>query len=411
MLYARPTFVLVPMVVMAQAVSSIFMVVMLLCVIMVAVVDLFIPSLPAMTIQLNTSTDWIQWTISLYVLGYSLSHFFYGPLSDRFGRRPILLTGLAITLLGSTVCVLASTIEWLLLGRILQGLGFGAGGLLSRAILRDTYTDATLARYSSYCGIVISITIGIAPVVGGVLEEWLSWRASFITLLALVLFVFVYTYFKLPETNSTLNVHALRWASVMSNYRILLTHKIFWGYTLCASLAFSGIIAYITTIPFLMINIIGLSPAQFGLLAILIAAAQTIGFTLNARFIEQLGIQAAIQIGFGLMFLGSILLLVVSLSGWLTVWSIMLPVTLYVIGTGLIYSNTFAGAFTPFPDIVGSVSALYGGLQFAIAALVSMLVSILSIVSAGVIAIVFLTMTLLASLFFYTLLYSTHSQS
>jgi MFS transporter, DHA1 family, 2-module integral membrane pump EmrD len=385
--------------------SSVFKVVILLCVLMVSMMDLFIPSLPAMTHQLATTTDMTQLTITCYMLTYSLSHFFYGPLSDRFGRRPVLLVGLGIGLVGSLICVAAANIEWLLLGRLLQGLGFGSAGLLTRAILRDSYTGSTLARYSSYCGIAVSVTLGLAPVLGGVLQETLGWRASFIAILLFMLVTSVYVFIKLPETIKKPDPRALHIPTLFRNYLIPLRSKIFWGYVICTSMAFSGIITYVATAPYLMIEILGLSPIEFGSLAILIAIAQTFSFTINARFIEQLGIHNAIQIGFALMLSSSLLLLAISISGWLTIWTVMIPVTIYVIGTGFVYANTFAGAFTPFPNSIGVVSALYGGLQFIGAALVSLLVAIIPVISAGIIGIGFLLMTLIAIMTFYTLLY------
>jgi DHA1 family 2-module integral membrane pump EmrD-like MFS transporter len=385
--------------------SSVFTAVILLCVLMVAMMDLFIPSLPAMTHRLATSTDMTQLTITCYMLTYSLSHFVYGPISDRFGRRPVLLTGLGIGLVGSFICMMAANIEWLLLGRLLQGLGFGAGGLLTRAILRDSYTGSTLARYSSYCGIAVSVTLGLAPVLGGILQETFGWRSSFITIFLFMLVTSVYVFYRLPETIEQTDPRALHIPTLFRNYLTPLRSRIFWGYVICTSMAFSGIITYVATAPYLMIEILGLSPIEFGALAIFIAVAQTFSFTVNARFIEQLGIHTAIQIGFALMLSSSLLLLAISISGWLTVWTIMIPVTIYVIGTGFVYANTFAGAFTPFPNSIGVVSALYGGLQFIGAALVSLLIAIIPIISAGIIGIGFLLMTSIAITTFYTLLY------
>jgi MFS transporter, DHA1 family, 2-module integral membrane pump EmrD len=374
---------------------TIVSIVMFMVFLNVAILEMYVPSLPAITSSLKTTSDYTQLTVSLHLLGLAGSHLIYGPLSDYYGRRPVLLWGISLTLLGTFICIAAQHVSILILGRLIQGLGYGAAALLTRAILRDAFEGERLAQVGSYLGIVCSVTIGLAPALGGFIQQWTAWRFNFICLflfISLLLFI-VWKY--LPETHIKPNKKALKIEYLLKNYLTPLKYPFFWGYILSASFAFSGMITYAAMAPFLLQIELGLSPAQFGSLSILIAIAQIISFSLNAKFIKKLGIKKAMMIGATLMLAGGFFLLSFSMMNIMTIWTIVTTMVIYIIGTGFIYANSYAGAFTPFPNIIGFVAAIYGIIQMGWAFIVSLVVVIIPDKTSLGMALIFTTLALL----------------
>lgn len=358
--------------------------------------DMYVPSLPYMAAGLNTSNHAIQLTVSIYLLGFSLSNLYYGPLSDRIGRRKPLLIGLALTTLGGLICMLAPSVTVAMIGRLVQGLGVGSCNSVGRSFMRDLFSGSHLAKLGSHIGMASVFVVAAAPTLGGYIQHYIGWRGVFFVLFAYSLLIWFLMWKILPETNLDLNPHATKLRTVFHNFSMLLRNKTFLGYTLCSSFAYAGLLSYMTVAPFLLQNVVGLTAVQFGWLSFIMACSLFICTFLNSRYVVTKGITAMVGIGTVLMFTGSALMLILGLAGYLATWSIMLPMVFFSMGVAFTFSNAFAGAFHPFPKMAGAVGALYGCLQIIGAAAASALIAALPETSQLPLALFLIVLSLLA---------------
>ena len=346
-------------------------VILLLMALMQTTTDQYIPSLPAITKMFQSSEASIQLTLSLFMLGLGISHIFYGPLSDRIGRKPPLIFGVGISILGSLCCFLAPSVNVLILGRFFQGFGIGCCSSVGRSLVRDLYTDKALAKIGSYVGIVSIFFMVASPILGGYIQEHFGWRTNFLFLLIFGVIVWLAALWILPETNKHLNPEATKIKVMRANYVTLLRAKVFLGYTLCSCFACAGIVSYFTIAPFLFQDVLGLSPIEFGQLSVFIAGAICLSGIINSQLVMHKGIPYMVFIGVVLMTLGGASMLCLALMDVKHILAIMLPLSLFSVGAGFTFINAFAGAFHPFPKIAGTVGALYASMQDFSAALTS----------------------------------------
>ncbi len=325
--------------------------------------DIYLPSFPSIEVALHTPRSWVQLSLSLYLLALALSQLFYGPLSDKIGRRKIAQLGLMVSLFGTVLCMCSLDMFFLILGRILQGMGLGAGTALGRAIMRDVYSGDALARFGGMMAVGTSIFMAIAPAVGGYVQHYMGWRINFLLILIFTIIGVISIQFWLPETNRELNPAATKPKVILQTYLHLLKSPIFIGYSLCSSLAFGGLAAYFTSSPFLFQTIIGLSPVQYGWLALVTGAGLCLGGVLNAILIKLFGRHRILVVGIATVFFSGALMLGLGLSGYLNTMVIMLPMGFFTLGGAMMFSNSFAGAFQPFGKIAGFAGALYGCIQ------------------------------------------------
>lgn len=249
---------------------SLVFVVLLLMILLQTTTNQYIPSLPAITEYFHSTVESIQLTLSLFMLGLCFSHLIYGPLSDKIGRRPPLMLGIGVSILGSLCCFLAPSVLVLMLGRFLQGFGIGCCNSVGRSLVRDLFTDRILAKIGSYVGVISIFILAVSPTFGGYIQEHAGWRANFLFLFVFGIIVWILAVLVLPETNKNLNPNALRIRVMTRNYLILLKSRVFLGYTLCACFACAGIVSYLTIAPFLFQNVLGLTPLEFGQLTFLL---------------------------------------------------------------------------------------------------------------------------------------------
>lgn len=346
-------------------------VILMLMALMQTTTDQYVPSLPAITKFFHSNEGTLQLTLTFFMLGLSISHVFYGPLSDRIGRKPPLLFGVGLSIMGSVFCFLAPSTAVLILGRFLQGFGIGVCNSVGRSLIRDLFTDRMLAKIGSYVGVVSIFIMAASPTLGGYIQEHVGWRANFLFLIIFGVLVWFMTLYILPETNKHLNPDATKFKVMKLNYSTLLCSKVFLGYTLCACFAFAGLVAYLTISPFLFQNELGLSPLEFGQLTFFIAGAICISGLVNSQLVMHRGVSFMVLIGVLFMIIGGFSLLFCSILGMTHVLSIMIPMALFSAGVGFTFINAFAGAFHPFPQMAGTAGALYASLQDFSAALTS----------------------------------------
>jgi Bcr/CflA subfamily drug resistance transporter len=336
--------------------------------------DIYLPSFPFIQNDFATSKGLIQFSLSIYLLSFSLSQLVYGPLSDRYGRIKIVKIGLLLSLLGTLLCICAFDISSLLVGRFVQGFGLGAGAVIARAIMRDAYAGTELARFGSFVVMGRSILMASAPFFGGYIQHYMGWRSNFI-------FVFLYTLLALfsihsllKETNKNLNPLALRRETLLEHYLHLFKHPAFIGYALCSSLAFSGLAAYFVTSPYLFEKMIGLTEVEYGYLALVLAAAFGVGGYLNAHLLKYLGRAHILFGGNLLMLLSGIFML--AFSSFLNTYAILIPMIFFSLGASVAIVNSWAGVLHPFEKIAGFAGALYGFIQMFSGALITTVLSI-----------------------------------
>lgn len=337
--------------------------------------DSYTPSLPAMAYALHTTTTYMQLTMTSYLIGVSFSQLVYGPLSDRHGRRPIILIGLVITIIGSCLCAAATSVLFVVIARLIQGAGAGVCNSLFRALIRDQFTGHKMSQVGSYAGMMYTIAFALAPVLGGYIQSYFGWRANFIFIAVVVLAIFIVLALLLPETHHKRDAKATKLKNILRNYYTLITSATFAGYTIISGLAYSGFVAYYTAAPFILEKQIGLSPEQFGLLSLAIAFGLFVGMLINVRLVVSKGVSYMLLVGIILMLISGVFMLVVAILGILNTYVILLPVVVFASASGFVFANAMTEAFHEFGHIAGVAGGMYGFLQIVSASLTSVLVA------------------------------------
>ncbi len=337
--------------------------------------DIYLPALPAIQASLRTTTHMAQMSLALFMYGFAFSHLIFGPLSDSLGRKRPLMYGTVVAIAASILCQLTTSIDWFLVGRILQGIGVGASAALFRSILRDVYSGNKLAKVGSFLSISRVVLLACAPLIGGYLLHFFGWRSCFIFLEIYAGICLLATVWILPETNRYQHLHKSNIISVAKNTWTVLKNPIFVGYSFCNLAAFGGIAAWLTSLPFILQEVVGLSPVEFGWVAALAGLFFIIGGLINAILVERFGLSIMLKVGLAIMFIAGAIMLAFGLDGKINVVVIMVPVIIYIIGSSMVFSNSYAGAFHPFPKIAGTAGAVFGFLQILGGAIGSMLMS------------------------------------
>jgi len=336
--------------------------------------DLYLPSLPTIGAAFATDQATVQLTLSVFLVGFAFSQLACGPLSDRFGRRPVILGGLALYLVASLACAAAPSIEVLIFARFCQAVGACVGPVLGRAAVRDIYGRERAARMLSYMSMVMALAPAFGPIIGGFIEAWFGWRANFVLVSAVGLTVLVATAVTLPETNRWKSPDATRLGHLIGNYRSLLRHRRYVGYVLVVACTYSGIFSFISGSSFVLIGILGLDPEVYGFCFAAIVVGYMVGAFGSGRYTVRIGVERMVQLGTAIQLVGGAAGLVLYAVAPHSVAGIVAPVAVFMIGTGLAMPNAQAGAIGPFPRMAGSASALLGFCQMGLAAMVGIVV-------------------------------------
>lgn len=340
--------------------------------------DIYAPALPAVTSALSTSPHLVQLTITTFLISAGLSQLVYGPLSDHWGRRPVLLFGMGIYILGTILCTFAHEMTLLLFGRFIQGIGTGAIMALNRVIIRDTFSGHALAKALSYIGAFIALAPAVAPALGGFIEFHWGWRWIFGFLLFFSLLLSTLAWLTLPESHHSRATGELSFIRVMSNYAIIIKNKQFWANAWCSGLALASMITCATINPFILQTNLHKTAAEYGFWAMVTSVGFMIGMLLNAHIVGRIGPTRTLKIGNLLILSMGLAFIITSYFKILTVSAIILPTIGIELGIAFIFPNAFVNAIAPFPKILGATAALYGCLQVAISFITSMIVAAIS---------------------------------
>jgi DHA1 family bicyclomycin/chloramphenicol resistance-like MFS transporter len=336
-------------------------------------INMYLPSMPGMARALEVDFTTIQLTLSLYLAAMALGQLVIGPLSDRFGRRPVLLMGLATFVIGSLICLLAQNISLLILGRIVQALGGCSGITLSRAIVRDLYGREQVASMIGYVTMGMAVAPMIAPTIGGVLDTLFGWRASFGVLAGFGSLALLWAFRQLYETNhSRISEGAIR--ELLRGYRSLFRSRLFWGYTLATSLVSAVFFAFLAGAPYVTIELMGRSPAEYGVYFALVPSGYLLGNFITGRFAGRVGSNRMILTGTFVVLASVAAMAAVFAFGVMHPLALFVPMFFIGTGNGLVLPSGIAGAVSVQPDLAGAAAGLAGSSQIGFGALVAPLV-------------------------------------
>ncbi len=336
--------------------------------------DMYLPALPRMTEQFGVGVDQMQLTLSLFLAGFAVAQLVYGPLADRFGRKPVLLGGLALFTLASAGCAFAASVEQLILFRFLQALGACAGPVLGRTMVRDIHGPEKAAQVLSLIGTIMAVAPAVAPILGGLLVVWFDWQSIFLCLSGYGLLTLLLFAARVPESMPPEYRSELHPRVILRNYGRLLRNRRYLGFTLCCSFVFAGLFSFISGSSFVLIDYFGVAEQQFGWFFALAVAGYMSGTQIAQRIGPRLGIQVMLARGVSLTAAAGCAMALPSLLdvhhlGWL-----MAMQCLFMVGVGIVMPQAMAGALAPFAQIAGTASALLGFTQAIISALVGVAV-------------------------------------
>jgi MFS transporter, DHA1 family, multidrug resistance protein len=342
--------------------------------------DLYLPSLPAMARTFGAGVERVQLTLSLFLVGFALAQLFYGPMSDRFGRRPMLLVGLALYLAASIACAMAGSIELLIAARVVQAFGACAGPVVCRAIVRDVHGHGPkgregAARVLAYMSMATALAPALGPILGGFLEVWFGWRSNFLALTAYGAAGLVATFVMLPETNAHRVREATHPGRMLATYASLLGHRSYLGFALCFAFGYSSIFAFISGSSYVFVDHFGLSPSLYGFCFAAVVVGYMIGTLIAGRLTRRLGVERMVQLGALTASAGGLILAGLAWAGIDSIAAVLAPMALLMIGLGQVLPNAMAGAIQPFPTAAGAASALLGFIQMTVAAAVGIALS------------------------------------
>ena len=338
--------------------------------------NIFIPSMPGMQAVFGVDYGTIQLTLTLYLVGTAVAQLFLGSLSDRFGRRPVLLAGLVLFLVGSATAASAVSIEMLIASRIVQALGGCAGLVLGRAIVRDLYDREMAASKIAYVTMAMVVAPMIAPTLGGYLDVWFGWRAGFIAVAVAGALVLGASLLLLHETlREPQPMPGL--FGMLDGFATLLRSSTFCGYAFNMAFGSASFFSFLAGAPYIMVELLGRTPSEYGLYFILLSLGYMLGNFLAGRLSRRVGGDRMILIGNLLAFLGVFALLGLAAAGVFTPIAIFGPMIVVTVSNGISLPNATAGAISVDPKSVGAASGLAGFLQIAIGALTTFVVGVL----------------------------------
>lgn len=330
--------------------------------------DMYLPSLPAIAWEFGATTAQTQLTLSAFLLGFAVGQFVYGPVSDKIGRRPVLLFGLGLFILASLACAVTGSIETLVGARFVQALGASGPIVLGRAIVRDLYEGPRAGRELSRMGTIMGTVPAIAPIIGGVLHEAFGWRSTFIVCVACSLALGAVVATRMPETIRRRSPAPLSFLAILRGFGLLLRHPGYRVYVGLSSLAYGGLFAFISGSSFVLQGVYGLAELPYAFSFAFMVLGFIGGTFLAQRVVGRLGLDGTIRLGVMALALGGGTMLVLVALGAPTSFAVTGPMAIYALGVGLTMPQSMASAMMPFPDRAGAASSLLGICQMTFAA-------------------------------------------
>lgn len=325
-------------------------------------IDMYLPSLPTIAQSLHTNTEWVQLSVSTFLTGFCAGMLFYGPLSDKYGRRAILLIGMTIYIVASLACSMATNIEQLLAARFLQAFGGGVGPVLGRAIVRDSFPPHRITHVLSMMQLVTMLAPLLAPFIGSVVLLWFGWKTQFLLLAFIGLVCWLITYFFLAETNQSCHQHPLNMSTFFQAYYRILKQPQSFGYILCLSAMFGGMFTYVAGSPFVYINYFHILPQDYGFYFGINVVGIVLATLINNYCVKRYAVQRVLMTEMGLVALAGIAFFLAAPD---SLFAIMLPLFIFVGLTGAITPNVMTSLLKQHSHAAGAAMALAASTQFA----------------------------------------------
>lgn len=333
----------------------------------------FVPALPAAAAGLGAGSTALQLTITLYIIGLAVGQLIYGPLSDRFGRRVTLMAGLVLYIVASIACLLAPSVETLIVARLFQALGGCAGLVLGRAIVRDTAGAGDTARQIALVNQMVTLGPALAPLIGGAVVDIAGWRAIFVLISALGAINLALAWRLLPETATHRSGDG---AAVLRSYGRLLVTPSFLGFAIGGGCATTSIYAFLVAAPFVFVHELHQPISAVGVyLAILVLGIAT-GSVLASRLLGRVPTRRLMVAGNLVSMVAALALLAAVLFGTLSVKLVIGLMFVFTIGAGLTAPASLTEAISVDPQVIGSASGLYGFTQMALGAAFTVLAGV-----------------------------------
>lgn len=340
-------------------------------------IDMPLAGLPALAAAFGEPESNAQLVIGVFLAGFALSQLVLGPISDRYGRRPVLLAGLATYAIMGVACLMAENLTVLLAARFVQGVAACAAPVAARAVVADVYEGSDAQRAMSIVTAGMGVAPIAAPMIGGLLLLWFQWPAIFVTLAASGLAMMLAVALMLQETRPRHYRTELRPVRVLYNYGEMLRNRIFLSFSMPSLLAGGALFSFIAAAPFVIIGQLGYAPQTFGVFFAMVMIGFITGASLSARLSRTRPPAVMVQIGTAVMLAGGLLMLAGAIAGIHHVAALIAPMAVVMHGTGLMRPNSIAGAMAPFRDRAGAASALIGFLQLGGGVLAGLIASTL----------------------------------
>lgn len=322
--------------------------------------DLYLPALPALTHSLGAPVAQAQLTLSALLLAFGLSQLVWGPLSDRFGRRPTLLVGLSLYTLASIGSALAPTMDLLVVWRTLQGAAMGAVVVGARAIVRDLYAPLAGARAMSRALTGLGLVACLSPPLGALLSSWFGWRAALLALTVFSMATLALVALRMPETLARRNPQALQPATLVRTWLEVMRNPTFWAFSLLTTASFGGLFTFLASSSFVFIEVLGLTRTQYSFV-LFFGALSYFGGTFACRAVlTRYGLRRTVAVAGALSLGGALTMLLLAWAGVRHPVALLLPFYFFMVAHGMHQPCGQVGCVGPFPHAAGAASALNG---------------------------------------------------
>jgi DHA1 family bicyclomycin/chloramphenicol resistance-like MFS transporter len=339
-------------------------------------IDMYLPALPFIAAGLGATDAQAQLTLPTYFAGFAIGQAFYGPIADRFGRKPPLYFGLGLYIAASLGCALAPNVETLIALRFLQAAGGCAGTVVARAMVRDLFSGADAIRVYSRVLLVFGVGPILAPMIGSGVLLFFGWREIFALLTLIGVLSMILMFVRMPESLNPKHVKPLRLDSTIVGYWRLFTHRNFVGYALTGGTMMAGTFAYIAALPFVIVNVYGHPDYYFSWVFGINAVGFIIASQINVRAQRRYSAERVLLTALLVQMAAAAVFVTDVIAGWGGLWGILVPLFVWIATMGFVIPNTTGLAMGPFAANAGAASAMLGVLQFVLAALSSSLVAV-----------------------------------
>ncbi|KPC55242.1 Bcr/CflA family multidrug efflux MFS transporter [Amantichitinum ursilacus] len=336
-------------------------------------IDMYLPGFPAIERDLHATAGQVQWTLASFFIGLALGQLFYGPISDRFGRKPPMYVGMMLYALACVGCMMATSIEWLIACRFVQALGGCAGMVVARAVVRDRCEPREAAKVFALLMLTMGLAPILAPLLGGSLVVFAGWRVLFAVQLAFAVICLLGMHFGLTESHNRDTAQPLHLGRILGSYFNLLQDRWFVGYTLASGLGWAGMFAYITGSPYVLITLHGIKPEHFGWVFGSNAFGMIFAAQINSRLLKHFEIDSILRRALWVPMLAGIALAAVAWLRLETLTLLLSGLFCFVASLGFVGPNGSASAMRHQGQRAGLASALMGSLQFVLATVVGTL--------------------------------------